>query len=621
MQIALQRFLAIFLLLIVSFPVMFVVSDSLYTEDSQEMIGALQKLLESQLNADVINLHNFDDVKLVLEATQTIQSDRSSRNKKLTLIGFFEKESIEEYSGDSAWEAYTFTAKALKTYADAYSITDKKIISSLNLEHIPALPSLFLLTDDGNSLKPYQGAFNEQDLSAWVMQSAFLGAELLSLASPQSKLYTNAFFASHHTKFILVLDRIDDIKETEVERSEKPAVAGDLVATWLRLAQKYTNRALFAYMLGSGETDLLHMFGLDSMDLPRVVAIDPLKDWRYRSNATMPLNVESMNEFIASVLSGKQAHIPRSEKVILPHVQRATRIGKTALPLRLYGLNVEQEVVMPGREALLLVHYGYKGPMLTQYRLRAEFELLARACAKETDRVLVADIDANANDIPTSWLTSLDPQRRPTLLWFPAMPHLSEEDNISYTPRKVPTSAHSLQGLVQFLRKESSFGASLQLPSKTAVGELELLTDALSEQYANNAYWLVRNEDRVRLPTPWLDWAAGEIVFDGKRWHVAGFVGFFLAVILESCLSKARSQNTIIQHYEQRIYNLEYELLKSTANREDSETTDMAVDGENVCTSNENEKGDSDHSRSHIKHDVANAMDETSESESDGAQG
>ena len=100
-------------------------------------------------------------------------------------------------------------------------------------------------------------------------------------------------------------------------------------------------------------------------------------------------------------------------------------------------------------------------------------------------------------------------------------------------PRAYWDAGHSLHELVSFVRRQSSFDPkTLKMATVEQLGTLMGDEDAARLQYEVEDRWARRNEGRDILPNPFYDWVAGEVLFDGKRWHVAvGGASLFLALL------------------------------------------------------------------------------------------
>ena len=397
-------------------------------------------------------------------------------------------------------------------------------------------------------------------VSTWIMQHfAHTAVSLLSLTAPEAVLYSQQFFAAKRLKFILFL-RPQDLglsaqspAAVDVGPGGEAAAGeeGKLLTIWRTIADAYKEHAIFAYMLGVGDrdTEILQFFHVEaSTELPCVGAYDPATDSKFRSTTTQPENAHLL-EFVDGVVGGKVDKMLRSEVVVSPLAQQTQQAQlKGVSPVRLFGANVLQEVTKSGADTLLLVYNGPKA----NYQVRADFDALTSLFAAEK-RLLLASIDVSRNDLPSTWLLSeanVGP-KSPVLLWFPAGTGASEGRVL---PREYITSEYSLENLVDFILQENSYrkgsassveeGASISPlqhgPSADLLRAAQRAAAGLAGKYQERGKWVTRNEDRQKMPSAWLDWAAGEVIYDGKRWHVVGAVSVLIALFLESFLSSAR---------------------------------------------------------------------------------
>lgn len=115
-------------------------------------------------------------------------------------------------------------------------------------------------------------------------------------------------------------------------------------------------------------------------------------------------------------------------------------------------------------------------------------------------------------------------ERTPALLLFPASRKPFTDAPV---PHVVSDPSPSLHDLVDVLHRHGSFGKDLRIATHEQLGALvvdeEIVRASLEEQQRA----LLRNYLRNVYDHPVLDWLAGEVVFDGRRWHWA-FAGLSL---------------------------------------------------------------------------------------------
>lgn len=301
-------------------------------------------------------------------------------------------------------------------------------------------------------------------------------------------------------------------------------VSGGALEHWRELAQTFKGSALFAYMVEGAVPDVVDYFTVDlSTDLPLIVAHDPIQDFKYKSRRfSDPADTTAQQEFVAGVLTGAVRKVLKSEP--LPK-----QVGKVPKPVtQAVGSNVIDLVSQQNKDVLLEV---YSPNCVHCMRLRPTYDILGRAVQGDT-RIIIAKIDGIANDMPASWGI----KGFPTLLWFPAKdkPYKEGKDGFPVpTPRAYWDAGHSLHELVSFVRRQSSFDPkTLKVATVEQLGTLMGDEDIARQQYEVEDRWARRNEGRNILSNPLIDWAAGEVYFDGKRWHLAAAgASFIIAVV------------------------------------------------------------------------------------------
>lgn len=265
-------------------------------------------------------------------------------------------------------------------------------------------------------------------------------------------------------------------------------------------------------MVEGSVPDVVDYFSVDlSTDLPLIVAHDPSQDFKYKSQKLSdPTDATLQQEFVAGVLTGAIRKVLKSEPV-------PRQVGKVVKPvIQAVGSNVIALVSQVDKDVLLEV---YSPNCVHCMRLRPTYDILGRAVQGDV-RIVIAKIDGLANDLPASWGV----KGYPTLLWFPAKdkPYKVGKDGIAApSPKPYWDAGHSLHELVSFVRRQTSFDQkTLKVATVEQLGTLQGDEDIARLQYEVEDRWNRRNEGRQVLSTAILDWIAGEIYFDGKRWHL-----------------------------------------------------------------------------------------------------
>ena len=306
----------------------------------------------------------------------------------------------------------------------------------------------------------------------------------------------------------------------------------ETLAIWKQISSNYkkTKQAIFAYIIGDTLADVFDYFGVHpDSDIPIIVAQNPAKDQKFRSQSKLPLNYKSMSSFVSGVITGDIVHIFKSEPV--PRVQKGNVI-------KAVGSTVISIVNQTDKDVLLEVY----APWCTHCKaLAPTYDILGKAVQGES-RIVIAKIDGVANDIPASWGV----KSYPTLLWFPAADKPYDRVPV---PRPYWDAGHSLHELFSFVVRESSFDAKeLKVATTEQLGSLLGEEDSLREKYEKEDRWNKRNENRHTYENIILDYMDGEIIFDGKRWHILCAVmlgmivlglGIALAVNISQSMNKS----------------------------------------------------------------------------------
>jgi len=282
-------------------------------------------------------------------------------------------------------------------------------------------------------------------------------------------------------------------------------------------------------MLEDEIADVNQYFQIKQQDLPIIVAYNPLKvssritrslfalllthflhqDRQYKSPMLdiQANNIkEILSNFIVSVIEGSAKHTIKSEpipvKSVSDYVVKA--VGSTL-----------SSIISDEEKDVLLIINSPKCSSCSKYR--PTFEVLAKAFQGE-DRIVIAKIDGVLNDLPATWKIS----DYPTLLWFPAKdkPYKSNIDSV--VPHPYWDAGHSLNELFFFVVRHSSFDSqSLKIASMEQLITLTSDIEVLAAKYQEEERWLSRNEGRPYYENELIDYFIGEIVYDGKRWHLA----------------------------------------------------------------------------------------------------
>lgn len=302
------------------------------------------------------------------------------------------------------------------------------------------------------------------------------------------------FFSSKKLKFVLILP--------------PHMVTDDVLASWKDISDRFSGQAIFSYMSLPPVADVLEYFDIDEhRDLPMIAAHLPSSDSKFKSSKIDIHSDDDLYEFVEGVVAGDIVKVVRSE---LPQANSGPVI-------KAVGSNVRSIVATPDVDVLLAV----VTPRCAQCKQwLPTLDLLGKAVQSEP-RILIAKINAAANDIPASWTSTY-----PALLWFPARdkPYVDEP-----IPKPYWDAGHSLQELAGFVVRDSSFNKkTLKVATEEQLNSLLGDEEELRAKYEAEELHALRNEGRPVYDWMVVDWLFGEVVFDGTRWHLILAASFAL---------------------------------------------------------------------------------------------
>jgi thiol-disulfide isomerase/thioredoxin len=316
------------------------------------------------------------------------------------------------------------------------------------------------------------------------------------------ELHTNHFFISQKKKFILFCTE-------DMLSADSP-----LLQQWQEVSQSYQDHAIFSYLSNLEFGTLGDYFKIRGInELPIIVSL--ASNLKFKSNTINLFNSKShMNEFVSQVLNGTARQLLLSSEVI-PITQRGT-------VFQVVADNMFDIVGDPERDVLLVLYTAWC--KVCQHFIPV-LELVGRA-VKAENRIRIAKINIEANDIPSEW--KVVDSSIPTLLYFPVAdkPYSNHQVPI---PRLFWNVEPGLYEIIAFLQRESSFEpTSLNIATNTQLSLIMNDEEELILQYLEEEHFFRRNEKRVSYEDALVDWVIGEVVFDGKRWHIAG--GLFFGI-------------------------------------------------------------------------------------------
>jgi len=473
--------------------------------------------------------------------TALLTKPKPDQQQMALVIGLFTEKEMDEEAGDTysvtPWGQFQAAADSLRGHSVFLASSSAEVMHSFKLES-KSLPTVLLVGEDRTKFVHFSGDILEQGLAEWVLRHSAPAIGELTLASPGGEIFATQFFSARKIKFILFLATASSSTSADEQQVEAA------VKRWKQLAGQFKGRALFAYMRGDAVPDVASYFDASLPgDAPLIVAHEPGHDYRYKSAPRLSLSALAVDselsetasddqalKFVVGVLSGSVGKILKSETNASAEATKKLQSGVKSSLVYATGNTVMDLVRNPDKDVLLVVT---SSPRLCPAcrKLLPTLDLLAKAVQGEP-RIIVARIDNSLNDVPTAWTRG---QTFPVILWFTAadkqlaieaaaqdMSKLAEPN-----PQNYWEAGQSLQELVGFVQRKSSFElASLRVATSEQIATLLGEEAALRDHYEELDRIERRNEGRVVLKSVPLDWLAGEIVFDGKRWHVA--LGAFL---------------------------------------------------------------------------------------------
>lgn len=367
------------------------------------------------------------------------------------------------------------------------------------------LPVIYLVSNDEEGFLRYTGAIVDTSLSEWILRNTAPPMGELTLASPSGSQYATQFFSSRKLKFILILP--SQLFDREVHQ------------IWNDLSDQYHGKAIFSYMIQSSVADVLEFFKINSdSDLPLIVGHAPTTESRYKSNKLINVkDPDELSSFINGVISGNIGKMIKSESV-------PTAPFKQGTVLKVVGSNVLETVKREDVDVFLIVYT----PFCYQCKqLLPLYDIFAKAMQGEP-RIVVAKIDAQANDIPAVWGV----KNYPTLLWFPAKDKPYKSFN-AIMPKSYWDAGFTIQELVSMVQREGSFDPkTLRIATSEQLGTLMGDEEIYRSKYEEEERYYRRNDGRIKYDHESLDWLLGEVTFDGKRWHIVALVGISLFLVI-----------------------------------------------------------------------------------------
>lgn len=472
------------------------------------------------------------------EALAGETSSTSPKKQTTVVIGIFNVEDLREEQTDSysvsSWGQFQAAADSLRGHSVFYATSSSDVIATFKLGQSD-LPAVYLIADEKNKIIPFNGDILEKGLAEWVLRHSTPATGELTLASPDGELYATQFFSSKKLKFILFLRSSDLMQDNAAAGEYSSENVPSAISEWLAVAELFKGQALFSYMIDGAVPDVATYFEMNVVqDSPMIVAHDPSHDHRFKSQRLVGKHKDSLVGFVKGVISGGVSKMLKSEPI--PSTAQLAKLPKSSVVYAV-GSTVIDIVSEPEKDVLLMV----TSPKCANCRkLAPTFDILAKAVQGES-RIVVAKIDGINNDLPSSWGI----RNYPTLLWFPALDKPYGSDAVP-VPRSYWDAGLSLHELVSFVQRKGSFDLnSLRVATSEQLGSLLGEEEAIRARYDELDRLDRRNEGRQVLDNVIFDYIHGEIVFDGKRWHVVvgGLVSVYAAILTLLYLSRSLEES------------------------------------------------------------------------------
>jgi hypothetical protein len=441
--------------------------------------------------------------------------------------------------------------------------------------------------DSGNSLEPslflypphshvdayeFNGQLMAEALIEWVLPHSSPGISEITMKSALNRRYATQVFASAKTKFILLLP--DCFRKYAI----RPAGAKEnshLVSALLSVSKSHKKDHIFSYAFEM-QPELADFFELpfDAVLVPTILAYDPSTQYKYKSAITSlecgaetkefeALLKREVSDYVESVRAGNALRIIRSESTADEATSEVCRTSTVLCAMnyllrirpppsyvvRAVGSTVEPLVNAPGKCTVLAVLNSALSDCEDCQYVEPVLDLLSRAAAPDS-RLTVAKIDAANNDVPSNWGVSA----YPSLLWFCGK---SKENSspIGFSSGRsndfgIYAASGKLISLQEMVIQVSNLARSslgnVRLASPDQFSMLMMDFDSTNSYYESIYAYRRRNAGRVVQSSPYVDAIVGEVVFDGKLWHLGIVILAFICGLLIARPSSFRTQSACI---------------------------------------------------------------------------
>lgn len=478
------------------------------------------------LKAEAIAEYIAADAKHPLVTISSIEEVKKavSSSKKATILAFFMDERLDAEGQVDVpfYDELTAVADSLREHVNFIVIKDPELMEDLDVSP-SSTPAIILMNARENAppVLVYSDAMKEGALADWIIKQIQPVVGELAFSTPAAEAFSSSFFSSRRLKFILIVKPSDLIEGNQQYNS---------IEVWKEIAEANDKKAIFSYMIDE-IIDVMEYFNVAASDLPIIIGHNAKNDFKYISEANLALRPLQIQTFITGVISGKISRVFKSEPIPTKQMQEDSRGVVIAT-----GNTVDSIVSMPGKDIFLMVH----APSCVQCKkMRPTLEVLARAVQAEP-RIVIAKVDGSANDLPVHW----DVKGYPALLYFKSSEKTVDSPAV---PQHYVEQGYGLHELFTYIIAESSFDTnSLHVATPEQIGTLLSDEEILRAKYEVQERFLQRNEGREVLENKILDYFYGEVVFDGKRWHIvlAISLGFLLLLLMVASASGSKTKSS-----------------------------------------------------------------------------
>ncbi|KAK9835347.1 hypothetical protein WJX81_004050 [Elliptochloris bilobata] len=337
---------------------------------------------------------------------KTAKEVAAFRKKDLALLGAFAADSPE-------LAAFLAAAEAMREDFDCAHVLDASLLAEAK-----AAPAAVLLKSFDEPVTEYSGDFTEAALTQWALAHSEPVLVEMDQTVRNKRSLQRIFADQTRPKFLAVVPK--GHKAESKLRAEMTAAAGDA-------ANK--EKLSFLWVDPATAPQVGKFFGLEDADYPAFAIHDQASDGKFLSRS---VKAGSVKKYVKDFLGGKLEKTIKSEPV------PASNDG----PVKVLVADQFNELVIDTSKSVLIEFYA---PWCGHCQsLAPVYEQVGEAFAGN-DKVLIAKMDATANDIPSSFKV----QGFPTLFFYNG----KTKEVVSYEGNR------SLEDLVEFVSLHSGEAA------------------------------------------------------------------------------------------------------------------------------------------------------------------